>query len=210
MIIEVIAAGTRLGVKKMAENTRSIREIYTELFKGNSSALAKYSRVRHTLSEIEMWWNDGVSLQAISPEAKVHFSKTFLRGVLISEASRFEIEAGFQSLTYAERSCRKRCTRLVEELKDAYDALGISTNFSTSRFLDLMTFDYVFPSDCDGNNVVDPETGLPSRVFKDDSNRKMFYEELKGLLRKKLILSPVNIYRLAVIRSRAVRLPDED
>ena len=174
----------------MAENFRSIKDILEELL----VALEKYSKVRHTKYKVNCLWRSyGYSLNKIRGAA-FYFSKTFLDGVRLSEASEDQIEHGIQKIGYAVKSCHGRCIRLTKELNEAFRARNIPQVSKIERFLDLMTFDYYLVDGCDGSSQ--PEL----MIFEDEKNLKYFSNEARRLLRKNKILSLADIYRMSRYR----------
>ncbi|MBR3236531.1 hypothetical protein IKF92_02550 [Candidatus Saccharibacteria bacterium] len=170
----------------MAEDIRSIKEIFEELLE----ALENYSKVRHTKDSVNLLWRSyGYSLREIRGAA-LYFSKTFLDGVRLSEASDDQVRVGVQKIGYAVNSCHNRCIRLVQELNKAFETRKIAQITDIERFLDLMTFEYYFAGCCDGNHQ--PE----QRIFVDQKNLKYFSREARKLLKNNKVLSAIDIYRI--------------
>ena len=140
----------------MAEKNikRSYYEIIDELFLMKDSAISKYSKVRFTEYEMNLWHKYGFPLSDVSPKARKYFEKRFLGGTSISGATEEELKKALTNLGYAVGSvvspegevelsgCRKRCMRLMDELNDALGRLGLKTMTDPERLLDWLTFEY--------------------------------------------------------------------
>ena len=192
----------------MAEELRGIREIYEELFKGPHAALLTYKNMRQVQREMKLYRDYGYPLSMVKAGWKKKFSDDFLGGKPISSASEAEMKEAYTRLDHAVRDgCHKRCYRLVEELKAAYQKLGVETNFDTEKFLNLMTFDFFSPLMSDGQPYLEPGYGFPIQNFVDDKNRKDFWQETSKILRAKKIMSVSDIWRRVMTNRRAVDLP---
>ena len=183
----------------MAEQLkRDIQEILEELFKGKNSALEKYAKVRHTRDEIcRLYMRDGLPLYEINRSARIYFSKRFLGGVRISDASQAELREGLKRLDHAVRDgCRPRCLRLVAELNGALKELGLDTVKSPDKFLNWLTFCYEVKLGCDGKPVLEPGYNSEIRIFCDKKNREMFWAEIVALLKEKKMMSMTDVLRI--------------
>ena len=181
----------------MAENIkkRTVKDILNELFNGNTGALTKYAKVRHTRYELSLWQEYGLPLSKIKGQAKAHFAKRFL-GVPIAEASQEELKKGLEKIGYAEDSCKRRCFRLVNELNEALKMLELD-QVDPQGFIEYFTFNYHENIDEFGNPVTAPDYGFSIKHFHDSRNRKWFKNELDPLLKEGLILDLKEIERMA-------------
>ena len=182
----------------MAEqiNKRTIEEILRELFAGGQkAALEKYAKVRHTLYEILLYLEHHYPLKEIDNFAKAYFSRRFLGGKKITEATSEEMAEALKRLRYAvgDELCEKdgekyfpgshgRCLRLVNELNAALIAEGLEPLKDPEQFLKFMTFDEEVKKDALGKVIY--EYGAPVKVFHDKENRKDFWAEAQFLLKK--------------------------
>lgn len=182
---------------------RSIKEILEELFKGKDSALGKYAKVRFVQYEIGLWHGRGVPLEVINNQAKLYFSKRFLRGVSIRTASPERIEKGLDELNHAVKDgCHGRCKRLIEELNEALKAKGLAEITQPEKFLDWLTFDYHVNRDYDGEIVKEPEYGFEIRIFHDADNRNEFWFEVQVLLKSGKIMSMQDICQIVLYKRK--------
>ncbi|MDO4747462.1 MAG: hypothetical protein Q4A70_03970 [Candidatus Saccharibacteria bacterium] len=186
----------------MAENVRSIKAILEELLKGKDSALAKLARVRETQYEIGLWNGHGALLSDIAVTAKKYFSKRFLDGKLLKEVKKDELEEGLKKLAYAVESCKKRCTRLVEELNQAMSEQGLEPLKDIQGFLDWMTFFYEEKKDYTGQPVYDLEGHFPIRIFSSDKNRREFWVETQAIMRSGRIMSVKDIAQIVFFKRK--------
>jgi hypothetical protein len=186
----------------MTENIR-ILEIFDELFKGNDAALAKYAKVRHTQYEIKLWREHGLPLKEVNKGAKFYFSKRFLNGKKIEEATEEEIKGALETLNHAVNDgCKGRCTRLVEELNDELKKYYIEP-VKIQSFLDWATFSYVVrKDDFTGQPCKEPGHSFEIWDFHDEYNRKEFYEEVKRLAKKGEFLHPGHVGQIVDIRRK--------
>ena len=173
----------------MAEDItkRSIREILEELFKGRDSALEKYSKVLHTLYQMNLWQTEkehGLQLNEVPRSVRVYFSQRYLNGKKICDASESEIDNAFIRLNYAagDTGCKGRCARLVDELNLALDDLGLDMIKEPEKFIGWLTFDYDVRKDEMGNPVIEKPFSFEVRIFKDARNRKEFWAEVQLLM----------------------------
>lgn len=191
----------------MAEELRSIKDVFEELFKGKDSALAKLAKVRETQYEISLWKGYGAPLSDIAVTTKKYFSKRFLDGKTLKEAKKDEVNEGLKKLGYAVESCKKRCTKLVEELNRTMSEKGLEPLNDIQGFLDWMTFFYEEKKDYTGQPVYDLEGRFPIRIFSSDKNRKSFWVETQAILRTGRIMSVKDIMRIVLFkRKHSLRL----
>lgn len=170
----------------MAEDItkRSIREILEELFKGRDAAFEKYSKVRHTLYEMNLWHLNGLPLNEIPRSVRVYFEQRYLNGKKVRDASKSEIDNAFERLNFAvgDTGCKGRCERLVKELNSALKDLGLDEIEETDNFINWLTFDYEVRRDGMGDPILEKPFGFEVRVFKDVRNRKEFWGEIQLLM----------------------------
>ena len=176
----------------MAENFRNPKVILEELFKGKKEkngkwekgALEKYSNVRHIQYEMKLHLNYGLPLGEVSRKTKAKFSRVFLSGQSISSVDRSVLDQAMKRLDYAVNvGCKGRCTRLVKELNDSMNALGIPTIEEIDKFLDWLTFYYYVRKDYEGNPLIEKPYGFEVRCFDDEGNRREFWEETQLFLK---------------------------
>lgn len=179
----------------MAENIRSIKEIMDELFK---DAIPKYSKVRHTQYELNLWVCFGLPLSEVDRAAKAYFSKRFLDGQRIDKASEKTIRDGFKRLDHAVNDgCKVRCHKLVRELNSALAEYGIKP-VEVDVFLDWLTFDGKAKRGFDGELIEDKPYGFPIIIFDDARNLKEFWAEAQALLKAGRIASMHDIATLVI------------
>lgn len=165
----------------MAE--RTIKDVLEELFKGRDAAIEKYAKVRHTLYEMNLWYRYGLPLKDVPKNVKGYFSERFLGGKKINETTEMERAEAFKRLGHAvSDGCKLRCERLVNELNQQLEELGLMTVKDPTQFLDWLTFDYDVNRDFEGELVVERPFGFEIRLFKDERNRKEFWGEIQLLL----------------------------
>ena len=197
----------------MAEQIRTIEEILRELFAGGqNAALEKYAKVRHTFYEIRLYWWHQFPLEEIDGFAKGYFSKRFLDGKRIDQATQEEMVAALTRLRYAvgDEPCERdgeeyfpgshgRCLRLVNELNAALVVEGLEPLKDPERFLKFMTFDEEVKRDALGKVIY--EHGVPVNVFHDKENRKDFWAEVQPLLKKGKMM-PLQAIWVRVLHTR--------
>ena len=192
----------------MAEDIRNIEQILKELFDGKDAALEKYAKVRHVQYEMNLWRRFHLPLSEVNGQVKVYFSKRFLGGERIIDASEATLKKGFESLDHAVKDgCRGRCRRLVEELNEALVRLNLRPIAEIDRFLDWLTFDSETVKDYYGEPA--REYGFPVLVFHDKENRKDFWNKTKVFLKRGVMISMQDVARIILIERRAVRITRE-
>lgn len=183
---------------------RRVDEILNELFKGNDSALAKYAKVRMTEYEMSLWKNYGLPLSEVDRASKTYFRKRFLKDKRIEEASNKEITEAFVRLGHAVRNgTYQRCRKLIEELNDALDELGLEIVKNPDVFLDYLTFDYQERKNADGGVLLEPGYAFPIRVFYSEQNRRKFWKEIQAILKHGRIMSMQDILRIVRAKARS-------
>ena len=192
----------------MAENFRSIKEIFEELFEGKDSALAKLAKVERTRYEINVLWVEhGVPLNMIFKPAMAYFSERFLDGKLLEDVNGDMLENGLKKLGYAVESCKKRCTKLVEELNHAMLEHDLEQLQDIQGFLKWTTFYYEDKKDFTGSIIYEPGYDFPVRVFYSDVNRKSFWAETQAIMKTGRIMSVKDITRIVLFkRNHSARL----
>jgi hypothetical protein len=187
--------------------TRQIKEVLEELFKGPNAALTKYARVRKTKYEIDLW-QSGMPITEVSPDAKKCFSKSFLKGTSIKLATPEQISNGRKDLGYAvSEGCHGRCTRLVKELNCALAKLGLQQISQIDKFLDWLTFSYEVKTDYDGRSVREQPGNFEVRIFHSEENRKEFWLELQVLLKQNRMMSMQDVVKIVLDkRKKSVKL----
>lgn len=189
----------------MAERVkREYEEIVQELFAGNDAALAKLAKVRRTRHEM-LLWKDGMPLPDIGAKWKRYFSKRFLGGTSLSDATPAQLREASVRLNYAvgdgtNSGCYARCMRLVNELNEALERDRLQT-VDPVRFINYMTFSYTKPVGYDGRPVVD-EYGFEVMIFHHDEQRREFWKELRGILREKRRISMQGVWRILQIKKQ--------
>ena len=177
--------------KKNANKEPEIMKIYRELFEGNDSALAKYSRVRHCKAELDLRYcpKEGCSklpLREITNGNRKYFSIRFLKIEWLDENfegyHKSELEKGLEALGYANESCNKRCTNLILRLNEELEKNG-KKPVRIDDFLDWAT-------NC-------PDDAL---------NRKFFFEEAKATIEKHQLLNPGEIGKIAEYKKSATKI----
>ena len=188
--------------------TREIKEILEEMFKGSNAALAKYARVRKTQYEIGLY-RSGMPLTEVDLASRKYFSKSFLKGVNIMVATPEQITEGQKSLGYAvSDGCHGRCMRLVEELNRALAKLGLKTVSQPEKFLDWLTYSYEVKTDHNGNPVREQPGGFEVRIFHSDENRTEFWRELQALLKQNRMMSMQDVVKIVLDkRKKSVKIP---
>ena len=185
------------------KKVRKIDEILRELFQGRDAALEKYAKVRRTQYEMSLWRKYGLPLSAVDCDVRVYFQKRFLNGKTLRSASCAQIAEAMGRLNHAvEDGCRGRCMRLLGELEEALNVLGLSSSFNFEGFLDWLTFSYVVPKDEFGNPQKEKPYDFEMRVFYDRQNRKDFWAELSPMLREGKVMSMRDVYRFVYERRR--------
>lgn len=196
----------------MEEKTENLKvkrldSIAEELFKPikGGSALERYARVRHTLYEIKLWRKyNNMPISEIPAVARNYFCERFLEKSL-SKASEKEINQAITRLGYAENSCKKRCTELVEDFNVAVrryndsHARKLEEVHDIESFLDFFTFKYIVRTDYEGEPIIEKPYGFEIRDFYDKRNRSEAWHILKRLLDEGRIASMQNIYRFSKI-----------
>ena len=183
--------------------TREIKEILEELFKGQDAAINKYARVRITQYEIDLWKKHGLPLNELSRQEKLYFSKRFLQGRKISEISPAELEKAILTLDHAVNDgCHGRCIKLVKELNEALARRSLKTVGEPEKFLNWLTFDYQTIKDYKGDNVKEANYGYEIRLFESDNNRKEFWQELKSVLAQGRIMSMQDIAKIVLFKRK--------
>lgn len=192
-------------------STRDIKEILEELFKGKDAALSKYARVRLTKYEIGLW-RSGLPITGVSPIAKQCFSKSFLGGKRILNASPEELTEAQKRLNYAvSDGCHGRCIRLVEELNCALEAQGLQRVSQPEKFLDWLTFSYEVKADYDGRPIREQLGGFEIRIFHSEENRKEFWAELQALLKQDKMMSMQDVAKIVMHKrhhSKSLKKPE--
>lgn len=167
----------------MAENITKVEHILNELFKGRTSALAQYAKVRHTKYELMLWRQYGLPLHKVNKNAKAYFSRRFLGGTRIEQADEKTLRKGFETLDHAIfDGCHGRCMRLVKELNEALNELGLKPVKDPEYFLDWLTFCHYDCKDTEGNTAYEIDYGFPIWGFSDEENRTDFWRILKPML----------------------------
>ena len=191
----------------MAEQIRSYFEILDELLLlGNNSALDKYTKVRFTQYEMNLWWKFGLPLKEVDKKAKRYFSVRFLgEGIRIDKASESQLTKAFEKLGYAvgkdgpsanPTGCHTRCLKLVHEMNEVLKANGLAEISDPEKFLDLLTFDYEVRTDELGTVIEEKPYHFEVRVFHDADNRKEFRSVLKMLKADNRMMSMQDIWRI--------------
>ena len=192
-------------------STRNIKEILEELFKGKDAALSKYARVRLTKYEISLW-RSGVPITGINPIAKQCFSKSFLGGKRIFNASPEELADAQKRLNYAvSDGCHGRCIRLVEELNCALEAQGLQRVSQPEKFLDWLTYSYEVKTDQNGSPIREQPGGFEIRIFHSEENRKEFWLELQALLKQDKMMSMQDVAKIVLHKrhhSKSLQKPE--
>ncbi len=179
--------------------TRQIKEILEELFKGQEAALNKYARVRMTQYEIGLWRRYGLPLSGVNSAAKQYFSKRFLGGKRIDKVGENELKKGLTALDYAvSDGCHGRCVRLVEELNCALAKLGLKQVSQPDKFLDWLTFSYEVRTDHDGRPIREQPGNFEIRIFHSEENRKEFWLELQALLKQGKMMSMQDVAKIVL------------
>lgn len=191
----------------MAENikneTRKVDEILRELFQGRDAAIEKYAKVRHTQWEMNLWYEYGLPLKEVAGDAKQYFSKRFLNGGKIAQASGDELKEAFTRLDHAVKDgCHGRCTKLVVELNQELSRLGLEIINEPEKFLGWLTFRYDTVPDDWGNPAVEKPYGFEIRIFHDAENRKEFWAELLPMLKAGKVMSMQNVVGIILFRRR--------
>lgn len=163
---------------------RNIKEILEELFKGKEAALGKYSRVRMTQYELNLWKRYGFPLSEVDLLTRKYFQNRFLNGQKINLASEKDLKNAYERLGFAvSNGCKERCTRLMEELNESLKEQGIDGFSDIDWFLDWLTFRYFGIKDPHGDLARCPRYGYEIRIFDHDKNRKEFWDELQSLMK---------------------------
>ena len=183
----------------MSENTRDIKVILEELFKGAGSALTKYAKVRMTQYEINLWRKEGMPLEWIDKSAKSYFSTRFLGGKRITNTTPAELQKACDALDHAVKDgCHGRCVKLVAELNEAFTAIGLSPIKQIDKFLDFVTFYYEVRKDEQGNAIKEKPNGFEVRVFQSDTNRKELWTELQLLMKQNRMMSIPDVSKIVL------------
>jgi len=178
---------------------RNVKEILEELFKGRDAALEKYAKVRITQYEMNLWRVHHLPLSEVNGAAKQYFSKRFLGGKRIDQATPEELNDAFERLGYAvSNGCYGRCKTLVEELNEALAELGFETVKEIDKFLNWVTFANHTVEDYNGNAAQEPGYGFEVHIFDCDLNRKEFWMELQQLLKNNRIMSMQDVSRIVI------------
>lgn len=185
----------------MAENVRSIKEILQEMFGGKDAALEKLAKVRMTKYEVELWYFRHAPLGEISKTAKAYFAERFL-GKELSKATPDEVKEALIKLDYAVNSCKKRCSRLVEELNQAMIIKGFEPIRDISGFLDWLTFCYEEKKDGFGQTIYELGYSFPLLIFYSDRNRKELWYELKSLMKANRMMPIIDICKIVKFKRR--------
>ena len=190
-------------MKKAAVDIKKIDEVLRELFEPvkGGSALERYSRVRHTLYEIQLWREYKLPITEIPKAEKRYFCERFLKKPL-SKASETEIEEAITKLNYAAIACQKKCTTLVKNFNKAVEgynthALVLEEIHSVEGFLDFFTFWYDIRTDHEGKHILEKPYGFEIRVFSDKRNRSDIWFFLKRMLEEGRVASMQNLCRLS-------------
>ena len=176
----------------MAENKNitKVEHVLNELFKGRTSALEQYAKVRHTKYELMLWRQYGLPLHEVNNKAKNYFSRRFLGGIRIEQADEKTLRKGFETLDYAIfDGCHGRCMRLIKELNEALNELGLKPVKDPEYFLDWLTFCHYDCKDTEGNTAHDTDYGFPIWTFSDKENRTDFWRVLKPMMSYERIAS---------------------
>ena len=204
-------------MKKTTENinVRRLDSIIEELFKPmkGGSALDRYAKVRHTLYEIQIWREQtNMPISEIPAAARNYFCERFLDNTL-SKASETEINDAIIKLGYAENSCKKRCTKIVEEFNAAVREYNnthsrkLAEVCNIEKFLDFYTFNYDVMKDHEGKPVLDKPYTFEIRIFHDKENRSDAWYLLKRMLENNRVASMQNVYRLnKMIKLNSVKI----
>lgn len=191
----------------MSENTREIKVILEELFKGNGAALNKYAKVRMTQYEINLWKKSGMPIEWVDKSAKSYFSSRFLGGKRITNATPAELQKAYESLDHAVRDgCHGRCVKLMTELNETFVALGLSPVNQIDKFLDFVTFYYEVRKDDQGNTVREKPGGFEVRVFHSDENRRELWLELQALMKQNRMMSIPDVCKIMLYKRRHSKL----
>ena len=181
------------------EETKELKEILNEMFKGKDSALEKYAKVRITQYEISLWRGYHLPLSEVDKGAKAYFSQRVLGGKGITTASEKELKEALERLDHAVNDgCHKRCRKLLEELNAALEAVGLKPVEDHEKFLDWLTFSYHTVPDSCGEPTKDPGYHFEIRIFNDRENLREFWEELQTLLKHNRMMSMQDVCRIVL------------
>ena len=183
----------------MASETCKIEDILERFF----SAMESCSRVRHAQYEINLWRKRGLPLSEVAPQAKAYVSNTFMDGAKLGTSDLDVAKKGLKRLDYAEASCRAKCEKIVAELNEQLEKLGIETIENPKNFVDYYTLRYKPRKNWEGKTLVEPRYNIAIVDFLDIDEFKRFKDILRKFLKKGKIISMQDVAKIIQIEKSA-------